>query len=108
MRQPGMTEEGFSETLVCLGFKRHRLHAVELSQWSCNPCANCVDPSRPQHWEHDYRFFGNPVMWTRWMAGNAPHKSGRCRDESRSDKHTQTSLDLRYITDKYMLGSRYR
>ena len=34
---------------------------------------------------------------TRWMAGTAPHKSGRCRDKSRSDKHTQTSLDLRYL-----------
>ena len=25
-------------------------------------------------------FLGKPAMRTRWMAGNAPHKSGRCRD----------------------------
>ena len=30
------------------------------------------------------------------MAGAAPHKSGRCRDNSRSDNHTQTS---RYCID---------
>ena len=24
--------------------------------------------------------FGKPAMPTRWMAGIAPHKSGRCRD----------------------------
>ena len=27
--------------------KRHGLHAVELSQRSGKPCANCVDPTRP-------------------------------------------------------------
>ena len=37
---------------------------VELSQWSGKPCGNCVDPSR---------FWGKPVMRTRWMAGTAPH-----------------------------------
>ena len=30
-------------------------------------------------------------------AGNTPHKSGRCRDLSRSDYHTQISLGLRYL-----------
>ena len=34
-------------------------------------------------------FLDKPVMRTRWMAGIAPHKSRRCRDESRSDKYTQ-------------------
>ena len=42
-------------------------------------------------------FFDKPIMLTRWMAGTAPHKSGRCREESRSDKYTQTSLDVRYL-----------
>ena len=31
-------------------------------------------------------FLGKPVMRTHWKAGTAPHKSGRCRDESMSDK----------------------
>ena len=25
-------------------------------------------------------FFGKPAMRTRWISGNAPYKSGRCRD----------------------------
>ena len=45
----------------------------------------------------DYSFLDKPAMRTRWMAGNATHKSVRCRDQSRSDHHTQTSLDLRYL-----------
>ena len=32
------------------GSKRHRLHAVELSQRSGKPCANCVDLSHSQQW----------------------------------------------------------
>ena len=31
------------------------------------------------------------------MDGTAPHNSGRCRDKSRSDSNTQTSMDLRYL-----------
>ena len=62
------------------GSKRHRIHTVELSQRFGKPCANCVDPSRPQQWGPDYRFLSKPAMRTRWMAGNALHKSGQCRD----------------------------
>ena len=62
------------------GSKRHSLHAVELSQRSGRPCANCVDPSRHKQWVANYCFFGKPAMRTHWKAGNAPHKSGRCRD----------------------------
>ena len=61
------------------GSKRHCLHAVELSQRSGKPCANCVDSSRPQCGT-DYRFLGKPAMRTRWVAVNAPNKSGRGRD----------------------------
>ena len=61
------------------------------------PCENCVDPSHPQQWRTDFRLGGQPVMQSRWMVGTAPHKSGICRDESRSDKHTQTSMDLRHM-----------
>ena len=39
--------------------KRHSLHAVELSQRSDKPCANCVGPSRPPQWVPDYRFWTN-------------------------------------------------
>ena len=38
-------------------------------------------------------------MRTRWMAGTAPHKSARCRDES------GFAISA---TDKYRLESRYR
>ena len=43
-------------------------------------CTNCVDPSRPQQWGPDYCFLDKPVMRTHWMAGNPPHKSGRCQN----------------------------
>ena len=59
--------------------KRHNLHAVDLSQRSGKPCANCVDPSRPQQWGPGYRFLDKPAMRTRWMAGNAPHKRAMSR-----------------------------
>ena len=40
-------------------------------------CANCVDPTRPQHWGPDLPFFlGMPAMRTRWMASATAHKSG--------------------------------
>ena len=71
---------GITEHTRNNGSKRHSLHAVELSQRSGKPCINCVDPSRPQQWGPDYRLLGKPAMRTRWMAGNAPHKRGRCRD----------------------------
>ena len=32
-----------------LGSKRHSLHAVDLSQRSGKPCANCVDPPAPSN-----------------------------------------------------------
>ena len=62
-----------------------------------NSSVNCVKTSRPQQWGPDLPFLAKPAMRTRWVTGAAPHKSGRCRDKSRSDKHTQTSLDLRYL-----------
>ena len=38
-----------------------------LSQRSVKPCANCVDPSRPQQWVPDYRFLASrpcrPAGW---------------------------------------------
>ena len=33
-----------------------------------------------QQWGPDYRFLCKPAMRIRWIAGNAPHKSGRCGD----------------------------
>ena len=62
------------EQVYCVGSKRHSLQAVT------NCCANCVEPARPQEWGPDLSFFGKPAMRTHWMAGAAPHKSGRCRD----------------------------
>ena len=40
---------------------------------------------------------GRPDMRTRWIAGTAPYKSGRCRNKSRSNNHTQTIMDVRYL-----------
>ena len=37
------------------------------------------------------------------MPGTAPHKSGRYRDLSRSDNHTQASLDVRYLPQRNKL-----
>ena len=36
-------------------------------------------------------------MRTNGMADTAPHKSARCRDNTRSDNYTQTSPNLRYL-----------
>ena len=44
---------------------------------------------------------GRPVMRTRWMAGTAPHKSGR-------QPHASKSGFAISATDKYTVGSRYR
>ena len=33
-----------------------------------------------RHSLHAVCFLDKPAMRTRWMGGNAPHKSGRCRD----------------------------
>ena len=63
-----------------------------------NPVQIVSTPPRPQQWGTRLSFLGKPVMRNRMMAGNAPHESGRCRDESKSDKHTQTNLDLRYLS----------
>ena len=43
---------------------------LELSQRSGKPCANCVDPSRPQQWGTDYRFFwaSRPCGPAGWLA----------------------------------------
>ena len=66
-------------------------------------CANGVEPPRPQQWGPDLPgFFGMPAMQTRWMTGAAAHKSGWCRDQSRSDNFKQESLDLWYLP--YFLG----
>ena len=53
-------------------------------------------PPAPSNGCPIYSFFG-PAMWTRWMAGTVYNKSGGCQDKSRSDNHTQRSLDLRYL-----------
>ena len=71
-----------------IGSNRHILHAVELSY----PVQIMSTPPTPV-----YHFFCKPAMWTRWMAGTAPHKSGRCRGLSRSNNIAQESLDLRYL-----------
>ena len=71
-------------------------------QWSCHgsyklPCKLCRKPP-PSAMETQYIIFlGKPAIRTGWMAGTTPHKSGQCQDKSRSDNHTQTSLDLRYL-----------
>ena len=42
-------------------------------------CKMCL-PLTPPAMGPRLPFFGKPAMRTRWLAGNAPHKSGRCRD----------------------------
>ena len=42
-----------------VGSKQHNIHEEELSQWSGKPCANCVDPSRPQQWVPNYLFWAS-------------------------------------------------
>ena len=59
---------------------------------------NCVK-NRPRNGVR-FTVFGKLARRTRWMSGTALHKSGRCRDKSRSDNHTQTSRNLRYIPNQ--------
>ena len=60
-----------------------------------NCCANCVETFR--NGGPIFHFFSKPAMRTRWMASASPHKNRWCRDKSRFDNHTQTSLDFRYM-----------
>ena len=53
--------------------------------------AYCVETPPPQQCGPHLPFFGKSAMRTRWNAGTAHHKSGRCRDKSRSENHTQTN-----------------
>ena len=66
--------------LLRSGSKRHSLHTVELSQRSGNPRCKLCQPLLPQKMGARFTVFGKPAMQTRWLAGMAPHKSGRCRD----------------------------
>ena len=55
------------------------------TRWSChNGLANTVQivstPPAPTNGGLITVFLGKPAMRTPWMAGNAPHKSERCRD----------------------------
>ena len=75
-------------------------NATTYTRWSCHsglafPVQMVSTPTATAMGARLPFFWGKPVMRTLWMAGTAPHKSGRCRDES--DKHTQTCLDLRYL-----------
>ena len=59
--------------------------AVMTECW-CKLCRKSPPPTMGAQ----FTVFGKPVIQTRWMAGTAPHKS-------RSNNHTQTSMDLRYL-----------
>ena len=72
----------------------YRLQAVELSQTAVQIVSNLPAHSNGVWFTI---FWGKPAMRTRWMAGTTPHKSGWCRDQSRSDNTKQTSLDLWYL-----------
>ena len=76
------------------GSKRHSLQAVQLSHRTQAAVHIVSNFPAPSNGAPIYRFLGMPVMRTRWMAGAAAHKSGWCRDQSRSDNFKQTSLDL--------------
>ena len=91
--------------------------SMSVSSCRCCMCLSCVHPVavlnaafciscslltlRVQemtiNWGTDLPFLGTPAMRTRWMAGVALHKNRWCRDKSRSDNLTQTSLNLRYL-----------
>ena len=59
-------------------------HDTAYTRWSChislaNPVPIVSTPPAPSNGA-DFRFLGKPALRTHIMAGNAPHKSGRCRD----------------------------
>ena len=68
-------------------------------RWNCHSglkllCKLCRTSSPPALGARFTVFWGMPAMRTRWMAGAVAHKSGRCRDQSRSDNSKQESLEL--------------
>ena len=56
--------------------KRHSLQAVELSPRTQAVVQIVSNLPAPSNGGSIYRFMGMPVMRTRWMAGDAAHKSG--------------------------------
>ena len=71
--------------------QRHSLQAVELSQRTQAAVQIVSNLPAPSNGSPIYRFL---ALRTRWMAGAVAHKSGLCRDQSRSDNSKQESLDL--------------
>ena len=59
-----------------LGFKRHSLQAVELSQRTQAAVQIVSKLPAPSNGGPIYCVLGMPVMRTRWMAGAVAHKSG--------------------------------
>ena len=76
------------------GSKRHSLQAVELSQRTKAAVLIVANLPAPSNRGPNLPFLGMPAMRTRWVADAAAHKSGWCRDQSRSDNIKHTSLDL--------------
>ena len=88
--------------------KRHILHAVELSQRSGKPCANCVDPSHTKQLWPDNRFLASgPCVPAGWLAILLIKADDVVTILVRLP-HTNKSEFTISATDKYKLGSRYR
>ena len=62
-------------------------------RWSCHsglkPLCKLCRTSPPLAMGARFTVLGMPAMRTRWMASTVAHKSGRCRDQSRSDNFKQ-------------------
>ena len=54
----------------------HSQQTVELSQWIQTVVQIVLKPPSPSNGSPIYRVLGKRVMWTRQMAGAAPHKGG--------------------------------
>ena len=64
------------QTTQPTGSKRHSIQAVKLSQRNQTAVQIVPNLPAPSNEGPIYRFFGMPVMRTRWIAGAVAHKSG--------------------------------
>ena len=85
---------GYVVFVCCVGIVSLDVACDELSDYAW--MLQMTHPTRGGAVKADTNCWANCAEISR-RNGAVPHKNGLCRDKSRFNKHTQTSLDLRYL-----------
>ena len=76
---------------------------IQMSQFvlgwtAAEHCTNGIITFYTPRYGGRFRFWGRPVVHPCWLAGSAPHKSGRCQVKSRPDHTLQSHGLVTYAT----------